>query len=178
MLLPIVIAVAAVVVILLGIIAAQPSGYRVTRTTTINAPPATVFALVNDFHRWGAWSPWEKIDPAMTRGYQGSQNGAGAIYTWSGNKQAGEGKMTIAESRPSDAIRIQLDFTRPFPSTSQLSFSFKTAGAGTAVEWTMTGESNFMAKGFFLFTGGMDKAVGPDFTKGLAQMKAAAEQPA
>ncbi len=167
--------IAVIVVVLLGVIARQPGDYRVVRTGAINASPATVFALVNDFHRWGAWSPWEGNDPTMQRDYEGPPAGAGAIYRWSGNKKAGAGQMTIVQSVPADSVRIQLDFTRPFVSSSLVAFSFKPAGSGTAVEWTMTGNNSFMAKGFFMFTGGMEKVVGPDFEKGLGKMKTAAE---
>jgi uncharacterized protein YndB with AHSA1/START domain len=161
--------------IFLGVAAMQPDTYTVTRTATIGAPPDRVFALVNDFHEWSKWSPWEKLDPNMTRTHEGAPSGAGAMYSWKGNSDVGSGKMTIAESHPSDHIRINLEFKEPFESSSITDFRFKPEGAGTQVEWSMAGDSNFMSKIFSLLMGGMDKAIGPDFEKGLTQMKAAAE---
>ena len=92
--------VALVLVILLIVVALQPSDFRVVRSTTIAAPPAAVFAQVNDFRRWEAWNPWGKIDPAMKHSYEGPASGVGAVYHWAGNNEVGEGRMTIVESRP------------------------------------------------------------------------------
>jgi hypothetical protein len=163
-----------IIVILLVVIALQSSTYHVERTATINAPAPVVFAQVNDFHNWNAWSPWAKLDPSMKQTFEGAPAGNGAIYTWSGNKDVGEGRMQITESHPSDLVKIKLDFLRPFAATSDTVFTFKPAGNQTTVTWGMTGDKNFIAKAFHLFVN-MDKMVGGDFEKGLAQMKAIAE---
>jgi hypothetical protein len=165
---------AAIVVIFLIVVALQPADYRVARSTTMAAPATIVFAQVNDLHRWDAWSPWAKLDPAMKATFDGPAAGKGAIYHWVGNKDVGEGQMTIIESQPSDAIKIQLDFIKPFPSSSITDFSFKPEGSQTAVTWTMSGKNNFVAKAFCLFMN-MDKMVGGDFEKGLAQLKTVTE---
>lgn len=163
-----------VLVILAGIVAMQPAEYRVQRSATISASPAEIFPLVNDFHKWDAWSPWAKLDPAMKTIYNGTPAGPGAIYFWSGNDKVGEGRMTITESKPNDQIRIKLEFLKPFASTNATDFTFRPEGAVTAVTWAMKGENNFVAKAFSLFMN-MDKMIGPDFEKGLAQMKTLAE---
>jgi hypothetical protein len=172
----ILIGVAVVIVVFLIVVAMQPPEYRVIRATTIAAPPAAVFAQVNDFHNWDAWSPWAKLDPNATKTFEGSSSGTGAIFTWSGNKKIGEGKMTIAASNPSDLIRINLDFLRPFPSSSTAEFSFKPEGGGsqTLVTWSMTGRKNFISKAFCMFVN-MDKMIGGDFERGLASIKAVSE---
>jgi len=170
----IVIGLAVVVVGLVAVIALQPSGYRVSRSTTVAAPAPVVFAQVNDFHRWAAWSPWEKLDPAMKRTYEGAPAGAGAGYTWVGNREVGEGRMTIVESRPSDLIRVTLEFVRPFAGTSVAEFSFKPEGDRTVVTWSMTGDKNFIAKAIHLVMN-MDRMIGDQFDKGLASMKTVAE---
>src|SRR5689334_16838718 len=96
----ILIGVAVLIVLLIVIVAMQSPHFRIARSTTINAPPGVVFAQVNDFHNWDGWSPWAKIDPAMKVTYEGPPAGTGASYAWLGNSKVGEGKMTIAESRP------------------------------------------------------------------------------
>jgi hypothetical protein len=171
----IIIAVLAVlVVVFLVVVAMQPADYRVVRTASIAAPAETVFAQVNDFHKWEAWSPWIKLDPAAKLTYEGAPAGAGAIFTWAGNKQVGEGRMTVTESHPSDLIRIKLDFIKPFPSTCLTEFTFKPEGKDTVVTWTMSGTKNFMSKAVCMFMN-MDKMVGGDFEKGLASMKSVSE---
>jgi hypothetical protein len=168
----------ALVIIVAGlalVIALQPATFRVTRTATIAAAPADVFALVNDFRNWDAWSPWAKLDPAMKTSYAGSPSGQGAVYSWVGNSDVGEGSMTIIDSQPASRVNIRLEFIKPFASVADNLFEFAPAAAGTTVTWTMSGDNNFLSKAFCLFTGGMDGMIGPDFEKGLAQMKAVAE---
>jgi uncharacterized protein YndB with AHSA1/START domain len=170
----IVIGLATVVVVSVVVIGLQPPEFRVTRSATISAPPAEVFARVNDFHNWDDWSPWAKLDPAAKITFDGPGSGTGAVFAWSGNDQVGEGRMTIIESRPHELVRIKLDFIRPFESTSTAEFTFKPEGDGTVVTWSMYGENNFLSKAFCLFMN-MDKMIGGDFEKGLAQMKAVTE---
>jgi hypothetical protein len=174
MLKKILIVLAVFVVVFVVIVALQPAEFRVVRSATISAPAQVVFAQVNDFHNWNAWSPWAKLDPAMKQTYEGAPAGIGAVYTWAGNKEVGEGRMTIIESRPSDLIRIKLEFFKPFAGTSIAEFTFKPESNQTAVTWSMSGEKNFMVKAFHLFMN-MDKMIGDDFEKGLANLKSVTE---
>jgi hypothetical protein len=164
-----------VLLVLAGVIAARPSAYSVTRSTTIAAPPDKIFGMINDFHRWEAWSPWAKLDPAMQTSYEGAASGPGAIFRWSGDDQVGEGRMTLLESTPAEAVLIRLEILKPVSNVSTCSFRLEPTASGTTVSWTMAGNNNFFGKAFELFMGGMDKMIGPDFEKGLTQMKAAAE---
>jgi hypothetical protein len=170
----ILIALAVIIVVLIVIVALQPSEYRVARSATISAPSAAVFAQVNDFHKWEAWNPWGKIDPAMKQAFEGAPAGIGAIHTWTGNKEVGEGRMTITESRPSELIRINLEFFKPFAGNSIAEFTFRPEGNQTAVTWSMAGQNNLMAKAIHLFMN-MDKMIGGQFEKGLADMKSVVE---
>jgi uncharacterized protein YndB with AHSA1/START domain len=170
----ILIALAVIIVVLVVIVVLQPSEFRVARSTTISAPPSAVFAQVNDFHKWETWNPWGKIDPAMKPTYAGAPAGTGAIYRWAGNNEVGEGRMTITESRPSDLIRIKLEFFKPFAGNSIAEFTLKPEKDQTMVTWSMAGENNFMAKAIHLFMN-MDKMIGGQFEKGLADMKSVVE---
>jgi polyketide cyclase/dehydrase/lipid transport protein len=174
MLKKILIGLAVAVLALVGFISTRPNTFAVQRSATIQAPPELAFALVNDFHRWGEWSPWDKLDPAMKRTFEGASAGVDAVYTWTGNDQVGEGRMKIEQSKANEQIRIELQFIRPFPSTNSTTFTFKPEGGGTSVTWLMEGRHNFMSKAFSAFMD-MDAMVGKDFEKGLANMKTAAE---
>lgn len=156
------------------VVAMQPEDFKVTRTATINATPDKVFEQVNDFHKWDAWSPWVKLDPAMKTNYAGPAAGVGASYSWAGNDQVGEGKMTITESHPNEHIGIDLEFIKPFASRNPTNFTFKTDGDKTNVNWTMSQKNNFVMKAFCLVMD-MDKMIGADFEKGLAQLKSISE---
>jgi hypothetical protein len=170
----ILIALAVIIVVFLIIVATRPADFRVTRSATIVAPPPVVFAQVNDFHKWEPWNPWGKIDPGMKQTYEGPPAGKGAIYAWVGNKDVGEGRMTITESRPSDLILIKMEFFKPMAGIATTEFTFKPEGNQTTVTWTMTGKNNFVAKAMCMFMN-MDKMIGGQFEKGLAAMKTVAE---
>lgn len=164
----------ALIAILLAIVAMQPDDFRIVRSATISAPPAVVFAQVNDFHKWDAWSPWAKLDPAAKNSFEGAEKGIGAIFKWAGNSDVGEGKMTITESLPDEVIRIRLDFIKPFEDTSDVEYTFQPSGDQTVVTWDMRGKSNFVSKAMCLFMN-MDKMVGGQFEQGLASIKTIAE---
>lgn len=169
------IAIAVIVVLFLVLVAMQPSDFCVARSATIAAPAPAVFAQVNELRKWEAWSPWAKRDPAMKQTYEGAPAGSGAVTAWAGNKDVGEGRMTITESRPSELIRIKLEFFKPFTATNTAEFTFRPEGSQTVVTWSMSGQNNFIAKAMHLFMN-MDKMVGKDFESGLANMKTVTEK--
>ena len=164
----------AILAIFALVVALQPPDFAIARTAAMAAPSAAAFAQVNDFHKWEAWSPWAKIDPAMKTTYEGPSSGTGAVYSWAGNDQVGEGRMTILESRPGELVKIKLEFLKPFAATNQADFAFKGDGSQTSVTWSMSGRKNFIQKAFCMFMD-MDKMVGGDFEKGLASLKRLAE---
>jgi uncharacterized protein YndB with AHSA1/START domain len=165
----------ALVLVVLVAAAMKPNTFRVQRSTTIPAPPEKVFAYINDFHRWPAWSPWEKIDPNLHRTYSGAEAGKGAAYAWEGNKKVGQGRMEITDATPPSRVAIQLDFLKPFEAHNQVAFALEPRDGGTHVTWTMDGTQPFLFKVMTLFMS-IDKMVGKDFEKGLADLKKAAEQ--
>ncbi len=166
-----------VAVLILGfvaIVALQPSEFRVERSATVAAPPADVFAQINDLRKWDAWSPWAKLDPDAKIGFEGPEAGQGAAMTWAGNDKVGEGQMTIVDSRPNEAVKLKVDFVKPFEGTNMSEFAFKPAGDGTTVTWTMSAHHNFLEKAFCLVMNGK-KMVGNAMDEGLAQLKSVAE---
>lgn len=169
----IVIALLVAIVIVLAVL--KPDTFRVERSTRIKASPDKVFALINDFNRWGSWSPWEKMDPAMQRTFSGAPSGKGSVYEWKGNSKVGEGRMEILESAPSARITIKLDFLKPFEAHNVADFRLEPQGGETAVTWTMQGPASFVVKIMHVFMD-MDRMVGKDFEAGLANMKAVAEK--
>lgn len=152
----------------------QPDDYRLTRTTAIAAPASAVFARVNDLSRWEDWSPWAKLDPNAKVTFEGPKSGVGALFHWDGNDKVGAGTMTIMESKPHERVATRTDFTRPFAGTSRSDFVFSEAGGQTNVIWTMSGTHNFIGKAMCLVMS-MERMLGPDFEKGLAQLKQVAE---
>jgi hypothetical protein len=153
----------------------QPDDYRLTRSIVIAAPAAAVFAQVNDLQKWDDWSPWAKLDPNAKVTFSGPQAGVGASFKWDGNDKVGAGTMVITESRPNERLATRTDFTRPFEGSSHSDFVFSEQGGRTDVIWSMFGTQNFISKAICLFVP-MEKMLGPEFEKGLASLKRAAER--
>ncbi|MCW5554957.1 MAG: SRPBCC family protein [Verrucomicrobiae bacterium] len=175
MLKKILIGLAVVIIVFLIVVALQPSEYHVTRSTTMAAPPEAVFPHVNELKKWAAWNPWERIDPNMKLTYEGPEAGVGASYSWVGNSEVGEGKMTITGSRLNESVQLKLEFFKPMASVSDTEFTFKPQGNQTEVTWAMSGKNNFIGKAFCLFMN-MDKMIGGQFEKGLTDLKTITEQ--
>lgn len=163
-----------VVAALILFISTRPSEFRISRSGTISAPPAAVFPHVNDLRKWEAWSPWAKLDPNAKSTFEGPAAGVGAVFGWAGNKEVGEGRMTILESRPDELVRIKLEFLKPFKATNTAEFIFKLEDGRTVVTWSMFGTNNFMAKAINLVIN-CDRMVGGQFERGLANLRAVAE---
>jgi Polyketide cyclase / dehydrase and lipid transport len=150
--------------------------FEVARSISVAADPARVHDLVDDFHRWTEWSPWEDLDPALTRTYTGPASGVGSHYAWKGNRKAGEGWMEITESSP-DRVEIELAFMKPMRSTQQVEFTITPTTAGSDVTWRMSGQHEGLVMTLFSKVVSMDKLIGKDFEKGLARLKVASEAP-
>ena len=167
-----------VVILIAGVLAlamSKPDTFSVQRAASMKAPPEKIFAVVNDFHRWTEWSPWEKLDPAMKRTQSGTPSGKGAIYEWDGNSKAGAGRMEIIESTPATKVGIQLDFIKPFEGHNIAEFTLAPQGETTNVTWAMHGPAPFISKLMQVFVS-MDTMIGKDFEAGLANLKAVVEQ--
>ncbi len=155
--------------------AMQPNSFRVQRSATIKAPSEKVFALINDFHRWEAWSPWEKVDPAVKRNYAGAESGKGAVYAWEGKNEIGQGRMEIIESIPSSKLSVKIEFIKPFAALNTIEFNLAQNGENTTVTQAMFGPSPFISKLMGLFFS-MEKMVGGKYEEGLATLKTIAEK--
>ena len=155
--------------------ATKPDRFRIQRTASISAPAEKIFPLINDFHAWSAWSPWEKLDLAMKKTHSGAPQGKGAVLEWDGNKDVGTGRMEVLESIPSSKILIKLDFLKPFEAHNQAEFTLAPNTGSTQVTWAMYGPQPYIVKVMSLFCS-MDKMVGGQFEKGLADLQALAEK--
>ena len=171
----IVVAIAIVIAAILAYAATKPDTFSVQRSARIKAPPETIYAVINDFHRWIEWSPWERLDPSMTRTQSGAPSGTGAVYEWSGNGKVGAGRMEIKESVPASRVGIQLDFIKPFEGHNITEFTLVPQGDATQVTWSMHGPTPFISK-LMQVVVNMDTMIGKDFEAGLANLEALTEK--
>ena len=163
------------IAIVLFLASTKPDTFSVQRAAAMKAPPETIFALINDFHQWGKWSPWEHKDPAMQRTFSGAQSGKGSVYAWDGNKNVGSGRMEILEASAPSKIVIKLDFFKPFEGHNTAEFTMLPQGDGTNLTWAMHGPPPFMSKVMQVFIN-MDNMIGKDFAIGLANLKRLTEK--
>ena len=159
----------------LGFAAIRPDAFRVQRSESIKAPPEKIYPLITDFRAWPTWSPWEKMDPAMTRPLSGAPSGVGAVYAWDGDRNIGKGRMEITEATPPSRVAIALDFEKPFEGHHVAEFTLQPAGDATNVTWAMHGQHGFMGKLIGVFMN-MDRMIGGQFETGLANLKALVEK--
>lgn len=170
----IVIALGVAIAAFLGLVASQPADYRIERSATIAAPASVIFAQVNHLQNWEKWSPWAKLDPNAKTTFEGAKEGVGAVMRWDGNNEVGQGSMTIAESRPNELVRFNMEFVKPMQNTATAEFSFKPEGDKTVVTWAMYGTNYFIGKAVSLLMN-CDKMVGGQFEKGLASINTLVE---
>lgn len=167
----------AVVALILLVAAFQPGEFQVTRSAAIAASPAALFEQVNDHRKFAAWNPWGKIDPNVKNTFTGPATGVGAVFRWQGNSDVGAGSSTIIESKPGERVRLRMDWKEPMEGTSTVDFTFKPAGNKTVMTWHMQGANTYVGKVMCLFMN-MDKMVGGQFEKGLADLQTLVESPA
>ncbi|RKG97123.1 SRPBCC family protein [Corallococcus carmarthensis] len=165
---------ALILVVALGaFVATRPDTFRVERNAHVAAPPATVFALINDLHRFDTWNPYRfELAPGLSKSFDGPNEGPGARFTWAGGK-SGDGRMTLVESQPGARVVLKLEFFKPFAATNQTVFTLTPENGGTRVSWSMDGDNTLMGKVMSLVVN-MDTMIGKDFEKGLANLDTAA----
>jgi len=163
------------VVLLLLFATTRSDTFRVERSIAVKAEPARVYALLNDFHAFGSWSPWEKLDPKMTVNHSGATSGPGAVYTWDGNDGVGAGRMEILKSEPDTRVIVKLDFLKPFEGHNTSEYTLASAAGTTTVTWAMYGPSPYISKLMGIFVS-MDRMIGKDFERGLSNLKAQVEK--
>jgi hypothetical protein len=174
MLKKVLVAVVVLVAALVALVATRPARFRVERSVVVEESPRRLYNVVADFRKWEHWSPWAKLDPAMETTFEGTPGRVGSSYRWKGNDKVGEGRLTITGTHPPLQARMRLEFLAPWKSTSEMTFELYGEAAGTRVVWIMAGELDFVGKAMSLFVD-MDRAVGPDFEKGLAAIKRGVE---
>lgn len=147
-----------------------PERAHVERSTLIDAPPATVYAVLGGFKQFNRWSPWADLDPKTQYLYSGAPFGPGARQKWqSDDPNVGGGSQEILEATPYSQVKVRLSFDS-MSTENQLTYTLTPEGEGTRLVWAMdTGFGGDLLNRYFglLF----DRMIGPDFEKGLSRLK-------
>lgn len=170
--------VAAMLLAVLAIIAfaaRRPDTFEVRRATRIAAPADRIFPMIADLRAMNTWNPFVEPDPAIEITYSGPPAGKGAVHTWRGNRNVGEGRIEIIDAASPSKVAMQLDMLKPMKASNAVTFTLRPDGNATEVTWTMTGRQMLMGKIMTLFID-CDRMVGGQFEKGLAKLKTIAEK--
>ncbi len=162
-------------IIVLGVVGIfLPDTQHVERQIAIDAPADEIFPYVNDFRKFNEWSPWAKIDPQTKYTFSGPESGVGAKMEWaSEHQQVGQGTQEILESVPNNTVKTRLDFGMGGPSLA--GFALSENNGQTTVVWSFDAYfENSIARYFGLMLD-LDKWVGGDYEKGLANLKTVVE---
>jgi hypothetical protein len=162
------------IVVVLALAALQPDTYVVTRSIEIAAPPSASFSKINDLKKFNEWNPWMKADPQTKSSYAGPSEGVNSSFAWESDV-TGAGVMTILESKPTEAVAYDMHFKKPFDSHAKATFTLEPKGETTKVTWSMAGQNLFIGKVMHIFMN-MDRMIGGEFEKGLADLKAQVER--
>ncbi len=162
-----------VVIVLIGVGLMLPREIHIERSITIERSTATLFPYVNSLKRFNEWSPWTKIDPNVKISFSGPDAGVGSAMTWIGNSKVGKGSQVITESVADTRVASDLEFGGM--GTAKAVWALASEGTATRVTWSLDFDlgANPAAHFMGLF---VDKAVGPDYERGLAQLKVLAEK--
>ena len=174
MLIKIIFVIILIIIAILVYASTKPETFHVERSVTIKAPPEKIFPLINDFHAWNDWTPYNK-DPAMKKTYSGSNQGVGAAYAWEGNKQVGRGDITITATTPPNNIEFDLHMIEPFEGRNKAVFTLAANGDSTNVTWSLDDKHNLMLKTMTIFVN-LNNVIGNDFEVGLAKLKTLVER--
>jgi effector-binding domain-containing protein len=169
----IVLVVVIAIAVIIGLV--TPKDYNLNREIVIKSPSNTIFKTISHYSEFPKWSPWQELDPNMKTNIEGTDGTVGAKYSWEGNDKAGSGSMEITKIEDGKSVEQALEFLKPFKSSSTTYFTIEPAEGGQKVTWGMKGENGFVGRIFMTLMGGMDKAVGKDYEKGLANLKTLCE---
>ena len=159
------------IIAVIGVGYSLPQRAQLERSIEIARDPAFVFARLNSFADFAAWSPWASLDPAMQVRIEGPAQGVGARYSWTSEQQSvGSGSQEIVESVPHRLVRVRLQFSG-MDSISHASYQLRAQGEGTHLTWTHEAEfgNSLLARYFGLL---LDDMVGSDYERGLQRLKA------
>jgi len=142
--------------------------FHIERSIIIEKPASEIITTVSDYNTWKNWSPWALNDPAQVVTVSGKPGTVGHVQTWEGQIN-GKGKQTIASVTPNKEVVFNLEFIDPNPMVSVARMNFEDFGSGTKLTWSNDGDSEYPVGRYFgLFLDGM---IGPDFEKGLTNLK-------
>ncbi len=161
------------IVVLCLVAFALPREVHVERSIEIDAPPEVVYPLIANLKTFHEWSPWADKDPNAKYEWEGPAEGVGAKMSWEGNSDVGVGTQEITAAVQNESVTTALDFGDQGQATAN--FILEKTEKGTKVTWGFDGDmgNNPIGRWMGLF---LEDMLGPDYEKGLSNLKGMAEK--
>lgn len=154
-------------IVVLGLLG--PKHVHLERSVEIGAPADFVFEHANSFEKNMLWSPWEEKDPNMTKTIEGTDGTVGAVYSWKGNSEVGEGSQKIMEIGDKKMV-TELNFM----SVALVTFSVSETDGKTTATWSYDEDPGFLFRAMYML-GSAEDFIGPDFEHGMEKLKTLVE---
>ena len=165
----------AVFIVTFGVlVSSRPDTFTVSRSGVILAPPGKIYPYLSNFKLGEQWSPFDSPDMKLKKTFSGNDGEVGSSMKFEGDMSTGSGELTFLKLVPNELVYINLHMTSPMDAQNLVEYSLLPESGGTKFTWTMSGKNNFIAKMFSLFMD-CEKMIGPEFEKGIANLKRVAE---
>jgi hypothetical protein len=149
---------------------------KASREIVINKPVSEVFNYIKYLKNQENYSKWATLDPNIKNEFRGTDGAPGFVNSWEGNKKVGTGEQEITGIVEGKKLSTELRFIKPFKSVAQSSMTTEAVeNNSTKVTWGFEGSMNYPMNVMRLFMN-MEKAIGDDFSTGLANLKKALEK--
>ena len=119
----------AILLVLLGIIALllvmavfMRNKHYINRQVTVNAPLPKVFDFLRLLKNQDKFNKYAKADPSRKEEFKGTDGTVGFIYSWSGNKNVGEGAKEIISITEGKRIETEIRFIKPMKVSASIIF--------------------------------------------------------
>ena len=127
----------------------QPGEYIVRRQKTMASNPAEVQRILADFREWEAWGQLQRVENSLITVDKESKAGPPTL-TWSSEERFGSGKLTMAEVKPGESVRVKIDLEKPDLAQGEMLFHLEQNGYEVTVRWTITMQNSLAGKAQFL----------------------------
>ena len=160
------IAVLAIATLFIIVCAILPSDFKVERSLEMNAPAGAVYAAISDYNNWARWSPWMEKDKSIVNTFEGTAASVGHKMSWTSD-ESGNGSMTITQIVPNETVAMDLEL-KDMGMISLAKFVIAPTASGVKLTWSDEGNLGFFYRMFGIMS---DKMMGPDFERGLVNIK-------
>lgn len=143
--------------------------HYVKREIIINAPRQEIFDYVKLLKNQDTFNNRAMTDSERVKEYKGTDGEVGFVYSWKGNKAAGEGEKEIMNLAEGKRVEAEIRFVKPMKTSAYIIMELESVTDDqTKVTWSNAGTLHYP---FNLLVPMMEKMVPKDMDKSLLSLK-------